>query len=145
MTDTPATPESYTDSIAPAPEWGDDTATAEQFIRHNLAQAGRFDALSDIAWKEAYGGGSTRSGNRSVKDFAHYIVCFLYKAVQADLMMTIAEIAPDRADDISRNITARLEAGDYYPENVWEWLQERDIDPHKIQDEINAAHTAETS
>lgn len=137
---------SYADQVAPAPEWGDGAATAENLIRHNLVEASRFDELSTAAMR-ANGAESKGSPgyDLTMQRYVARIITFLLKATTADLLMSIKKLAPEHADEIARDLTDRLESGDYYPDMVWHWLSERGIDPERIRTETIAAIAAEES
>jgi len=146
MSESTGLPKDYGDHVAPAPEWGDETMTAEQFIRHNLVEAMRFDERTSAALTANMAESKGTPGyDLTMQKYVLRIVTFLFKVTTADLMMTIKKLAPEQADDVARNINARLESGDYYPEMVWSWLRDRGIDPERIRTETIAAIAAETS
>jgi hypothetical protein len=137
---------SYANTVAPRPEWGDDGATAEQLIRSCLVGGQEMFVRMQHAlranMKETRG---TDAYDSTMLKYIAMLHGFLLTVVEADLMIAIHALAPDKADEIARATIAHGDSGDFYPEQMWHWLTERGIDPERIRTETEAALAAEES
>lgn len=123
---------SYADEVAPMPERADDT-TMDGLIRAYLANAEQGLAASSLLIRRAFGEGSSEADNLRYMLNLH---TWLWQAEVADLLMRLQQIAPpEDADGIAVTFVANSQAGDYYPEMLWEWLDERGIDPERLRAE----------
>lgn len=135
--------ESYANTVAPPVSWGDEDATAEQVIRVALVGAHAKYVTSEHVFDNrvltAQSGGELQA---ALQQYTNAISAHLLDAVAADLLLVIGQLAPDKVDEIARGVVAKIQSGDFYPEQVWEWLTERGIDPDRIRTETVAAIAA---
>lgn len=123
---------SYADEIAPMPERAEDT-TMDGLIRAYLANAERGLAATSLLIRPAFGEGSSEADNLRYMLNLH---TWLWQAEVADLLMRLQQIAPpEDVDGIAATFVDQSQAGDYYPEMLWEWLTERGIDPERLRAE----------
>lgn len=137
---------SYAEEVAPCPHWGDEKITAEKAIRYALVaaqqelEAMRLSMRADMQLER---GSDERTA--AVQKTMIHTLNYIAQASTADLLIAIQRIAPDEADSIATRFVEVGEAGDYWPEFIWEQMEARGIDPERIRTETIAAIAAETS
>lgn len=123
---------SYADEVAPMPERAEDT-TMDGLIRAYLANAERGLGASPTLLRPAFTEGASEADNLRYMLNLH---TWLWQAEVADLLMRLQQIAPpEDVDGIAATFVDQSQAGDYYPEMLWEWLTERGIDPERLRAE----------
>ncbi|ANJ26790.1 hypothetical protein [Agromyces aureus] len=65
---------------------------------------------------------------------------FLMHASLAHVLIRLEENHPNLAAGIAAEVKDWLEAGDAYPELIWEWATKRGLDPEKIRADARTAH-----
>ncbi|POH69382.1 hypothetical protein C3B59_05695 [Cryobacterium zongtaii] len=139
-------PESYAETIAPCPHWGDKDITAEKVIRYALVSAQQEHEAMRLAMRaDMKLERGSDEGAAAVQKTMIHTLNYIAQAVTADLMLTIKRLAPDEADGIATRFVEVGEAGDCWPEVIWEQMTERGIDPERIRTETIAAIAAEES
>lgn len=133
------TEQSYVEQVAPMPEWGDDTATMDALVRAYWAEAQRAYTRSDHYFKiyAKFEPGS-EEGRAPLRDYLVHLHAFIGASEAADLLATIGELAPEKADEFARGFISKSQSGDYYPETTWDELERRGIDPERIRAEQKA-------
>jgi hypothetical protein len=136
----------YIDTVAPTPHWGDENITMDALIKARLANAQRlfefFHDRSSAAFRFEPGDKSQEAlyaRSRMMVSLLEHLLT----SVEASLLMTIQELAPDIADEYATGHVGKGESGDYYPEMIWEWLEERGIDPELVRAEAKSEIAAE--
>jgi hypothetical protein len=126
----------YIEEVAPTPDWADDDITAEKLIRSSLALAQeQHVAISPTMRDDMKLTRGSIEHTAAVRLTNLCVMNFVSHAMVADLMIAIKDIAPDKADEIATRFVNHTDSGDYYPEQVWHWLTERNIDPERIRTE----------
>jgi hypothetical protein len=131
---------SYIEEVAPTPHWGDNDATMDALIRARLCESQRmyewYHHRMRLTMKSQLGDKSPEH-DHSMQSMMVSLLAFVSNAVEADLLMTIQSLVPD-ADKFARDFIGRGESGDYYPEMLWDWLEQRGIDPERVRSEALA-------
>lgn len=128
---------SYAEEIAPMPQWGDKNITMEALVRSYLANAqegyGRAHALMNRAFADGH-------SDADMLAYVLHLHTWLWQAEVASLLMRLQAVTPaEDHDGIAETYISESQSGDYYPEMLWEWLEQRGIDPQRLYDEGQAA------
>ncbi len=67
---------------------------------------------------------------------------FLWAATLAHVLIRLEENHPNLAAGIAREVDQFLDAGDAYPEWIWEWATDRGLNPDEIIADARAKHEA---
>lgn len=126
---------SYAEEVARMPEWGDKDITMEALVRSHLANAQEGYGRASALMKRAF------ADDRTEADLLAYVLHLrTWLAEVASLLMRLQAIAPpEDHDGIAEKFVSEGQSGDYYPEMLWEWLEERGIDPQRLYDEGEAS------
>lgn len=57
---------------------------------------------------------------------------FLQGAILAHVLIRVTEVSPRLANEIAHEVQEWCDAGDTYPEWIWEWANERGMDPDAL-------------
>jgi hypothetical protein len=114
--------------LAPWPSEDDTTAasllkyfTAVTFVYENEVSALTHAAFNDDA---------TDDDKRRYSDACHKVVAGFGEVL---LLRSLIEVAPEKADDIARDLRLCLIDGSVIPELLWEWMVESGIDPEQVK------------
>lgn len=123
---------SYAEEVAKMPEYGDDI-TMDNLIRAYLVNAEKGMGATSAFLRPAFADGRT---DADLLRYVMHLHTWLWQAEVADLLMRIQAIAPAvDIDGIAATFVETSQSGDYYPEMLWEWLTEREIDASRLFDE----------
>lgn len=99
------------------------------------------DLLKDAVWSErlaaaalphrdAYKAAVTMADSEAIyAPFHRWLDGFLFRATTVHALRKLQELDPSAADEVAEQIEAHWDAGDVYPELLWEWATESGIDP----------------
>lgn len=75
---------------------------------------------------------------RSILKGNMHLFASLLDSVIVDLLQQIQGVNREWADKAAANLDDALELGDYYPEMIWVWAEERGLDPDQITEKAKA-------
>lgn len=75
---------------------------------------------------------------RSILKGNMHLFASLLDSVIVDLLQQIQGVNRAWADKAAASLDDALEGGDYYPEMIWEWANERGLDPDAITEAAKA-------
>lgn len=125
------------------PGLADDTPPADEFIRKLLIDAliaDRSENLPELSASRACATNAEVAALYAPWNAATY--AFLMHAVTAHLLIRIHETSPNLAAGLAREVEDYLDAGDAYPEWVWEWATARGINTEETIETARAKHAA---
>jgi len=121
----------------------DDTPPAAPFIAELLTQALVDFDRSNIPTLEASRACKTNAERDAL--YAPYLrdlYSFLWHSSLAHVLIRVEESSPNLAAGIAHEVQQWLDAGDAYPEWVYDWAKSRGLDPETIVREAGEARTA---
>jgi hypothetical protein len=75
---------------------------------------------------------------RSILKGNMHLFASMLDSVIVDLLQQIQGVNREWADKAAANLDDALELGDYYPEMIWVWAEERGLDPDQITEKAKA-------
>lgn len=124
----------------------DDTPPAGSFIDENLRDAlAMYDRLdhNGLPSIEALNAAASNSEVRALYAAWHRDLCgFLLSATLSHILIRLEENHPRLAAGLAHEVKQCSEAGDFYGEAVWEWAEERGLNPEQIVAEARAKDAA---
>jgi len=114
------------------PGMEDDTPPADEFIQQMLKSA---LVANDRSKLPKLGAAAQCKTNAEIETlYAPWYrdtYWFLFSSVTAHMLIRIKDLSPNFAAGLAREVQDWLDAGDAYPEWVWDWASAAGIDPDK--------------
>ncbi|WP_284763411.1 hypothetical protein [Arthrobacter sp. efr-133-R2A-63] len=119
-------------------EWPEPVVTADMIIERNIKEAliqetYFHQSLSDRKPDETDEARKLRLVQANMHCFS-----FLLDAVIVDVLIEVQGYNRLWADTMAAAIDSRLEWGEHYPEMLWQWANERGLDPDQIIEKAKA-------
>lgn len=114
--------------IAPWPATAAE-ATAEKVLKHLTVCAAAQQEEARRLCTDAFKPGADPAG------LTRYIESFEvlgYRFITVYLLRIFAEVAPERADGLARELWSLMRDTEMIPELLWDWLSEYGIDPEQV-------------
>jgi hypothetical protein len=119
----------------------DQTPPAGPFIALLLKDALVADDAMHLPELEAIRACKTNAEIEALYDrWHHHTYAFLMHATLAHMLIRVEESHPNLAAGLAAEVKGFLDAGDAYPEWVWERAQARGIDPEQIRADARTKH-----
>lgn len=123
------------------PGMADQTPPAAPFIAGLLEDALIADDRMKLPDWDAVKECTTNAEVRAMYEpYFHELHAFLFSATLAHVLIRLEENHPKLAAGIAAEVKDWLDAGDAYPEWVWQWAEERGLDPEKVRADARTAH-----
>lgn len=118
------------------PGMEDQTPPVGPFIVKLLESALISDDRMNLPERDAIEGCKTNAEVEALYDpWYHHTYAFLMHAALAHILIRIEETQPNLAAGLAAEVEDYLDAGDAYPEWVWQWAEERGLVPEEIRTE----------
>lgn len=128
-----------TDDILPGLD--DRTPPAAPFIADLLRDALVSDERMTLPDFDALHACKTNAEVEALYDpWYHHLFAFLMHATLAHVLIRIEENHPNLAAGLAAEVKDYLDAGDTYPELIWDWATARGLDPEQIRAKERTQH-----
>ena len=112
----------------------DQTPPATEYIKELLRYALISDDAMQLPERDAIDACKTNAEVEALYDrWYHHTYAFLMHATLAHVLIRLEENHPNLAAGLAAEVQDFLDAGDAYPEWVWDWAEKRGLDPEKIR------------
>jgi hypothetical protein len=123
------------------PETTEKPFTLDGFVADHLRDGLIYEDLMVLPpWDAEYALNSDRED--AYQPFYSAMNGFHFNAVLAHVLIRVKEANPDLAASIGAEVESYIDAGDAYPEWIWDWATEAGLDPEKIRAEAREKRAA---
>lgn len=106
--------------------------TADILINKSITEGlSQLEYFTDCLGPDPEGADAAARERRLLKGNMH-LFAYLLDSVIADMLQQIQGVNRTWADKAAAELDDRLECGDYYPEMLWQWANERGLNPDSI-------------
>ncbi|SDW33811.1 hypothetical protein SAMN04487912_102381 [Arthrobacter sp. cf158] len=113
-------------------EWPEPVVTADMIIERNIKEALTQETYFHLNLADGKAGESDDARELRLVRANMHCFAFLLDAVIVDVLTEVQGYNRAWADSMAAAIDRKLEWGEHYPEMLWQWANDRGLDPEQL-------------